>query len=53
MVDGIRYKARVSPEFRAALQSSAGKKLAKVGSDDKVWGVGVAADDPTILDESN
>jgi ribA/ribD-fused uncharacterized protein len=51
MVDAVRYKARVSREFREALQASLGKKLAKAGSADALWGVGIAPDDPAILDE--
>jgi ribA/ribD-fused uncharacterized protein len=53
MVDALRYKARVCPEFTDALRATIGKKLVEGSPSDIIWGVGIAKDDPVILDEAN
>jgi ribA/ribD-fused uncharacterized protein len=53
MVEALRYKVRVCPEFREALRATQGKRLVEGSPSDRIWGVGIAKDDPAILDEAN
>jgi ribA/ribD-fused uncharacterized protein len=53
MVETLRYKARVCPEFSEALRATLGKMLVEGSPSDRIWGVGLAKDDPAIADEAN
>ena len=49
MISCLKYKALVCTEFYNALLDSVDKILVEASPHDKIWGIGMAANDPNIL----
>lgn len=50
---GNWYKAQFNPEYRQALLNDDHRILVEANSQDTIWAVGLAWDDPAILDPAN
>lgn len=53
MLDAVYHKFDKNPKLKAELLASGNKILVEASPYDRIWGIGLATNDPRIFDESN
>ncbi len=53
MVNGLKEKFMQNPDICDILLETGDRKIVEASPDDDIWGIGLAEDDPLILDEAN